>query len=249
LERPLAAFLYRLIGIRQDAHDLAQDTVVRALETIGEYPGATSFRAWLFRLGFEAALARLDGEAPWDPDLQIRFGQKAAQNDALRRRVQKAHGAGLHTTYEIPEHIDYCFVCMGRTIPPAEAAAFLLFELHGFTLDEAAEVLGVTTEAVRHRVELARQALVEHFEPRCSLINPKGSCTLCGGYHTLLYGDRSQTEQALFQINLQVRPTAAERAATLDQRLAIVRAIDPLHAAGTKFHESLMTFTLEKSHP
>jgi RNA polymerase sigma-70 factor (ECF subfamily) len=246
--RPLAAFLYRLLALSPEAEDLAQDTALRALASMDSYPGAVSFRAWLFRMGAEAALERLNQQTPWHPDLQIRFGQKAAESDAVRRRVRKAHGSGLHSTYEINEHIDYCFVCMGRTLPPSEDAALLLFEVHGFSLDEAAEVLSTTPEAVRHWVEQARRTLADHFEPRCSLINAKGSCTLCAGYHTLFHGDRRRTEQALFQIDLQARPTPQERAATLDQRLAIVRAIDPLHAAGTKFHESLMTITLEKSH-
>ena len=245
VERPLAAFLYRLLAERQEAEDLAQDAVVQALETIGSFEGP-SFRVWLFRLAAESALARLEGEPPWNPDQQIRFGQRAAEDDALRRRVRKAHDAGIHTTFTIPEHVDYCFLCMGRTFPPRDTALLLLVAVHGFTYGEAGAVLGLTASTAETRFRMAEQALVEIFEPRCSLINARGSCTLCAGYHTLLYGDRRRTEQALFQIDLQVRPTPGERAATLEQRLEIVRSIDPLHAEGTRFHEALMTMTLNK---
>ena len=248
VERPLASFLYRLIGLRQVAEDLAQETVLRALETIGAFSGVTSFRVWLFRMAVEAGFERLQGETPWSPDLQVRFGQRLAENDALRRRVRKTHGLGVRATYDIAEHIDYCFMCLGRTLPPHESAALLLAQVYGFSHEETGEVLGAPAETIRSRVEQARQTLVEQLESRCSLINTKGSCGLCAGYHTLLYGDQRQTERALFEINLQARFTPQERAATWDQRLAIVRSIDPLHAEGTRFHESLMTITLEKSH-
>ena len=248
VERPLAAFLYRLTAIRSDAEDLAQETALRALETINQCAGTCSFRAWIFRIGVRAALEYLEGRKAWDPDAQIRAGRRAADDAAARRRWQKLHGSALHTTYDIREHIDFCFTCMGRTVPPREQAALLLAEVHGFSAEEAADVLDVSPQALQLQADRARSTLVEHYESRCALINSKGSCLQCAGFHTLLYGDHRSTEQALFQVELQVRPTPQDRAATFDQRLGIVRSIDPLHADGARLHDSLMTFTRQVSH-
>jgi RNA polymerase sigma-70 factor (ECF subfamily) len=137
---------------------------------------------------------------------------------------------------------------MGRTLLPHEAAALLLVEVHGFTAAEAGEVLETAAEAIRFRVEQARQALSDSFESRCTLINKAGACSQCGGYHTWLYGDRRETEKALFQIELQRGATPQERAASLETRLRIVRSVDPLHGEGAKFHDRLMTFLREVSH-
>lgn len=84
VERPLAAFLYRMTAMRLDAEDLAQQTVVRALETIGEFSGASSFRTWIFRLAAQAAMDYLRSRKQWDPDAQIRGRPKG------RRRCQDA---------------------------------------------------------------------------------------------------------------------------------------------------------------
>jgi RNA polymerase sigma-70 factor (ECF subfamily) len=248
VERPLAEFLYRLTASRQDAEDIAQETAIRALEEIERFGGASSFRTWIFRFAAQAGLTYMQARPPWDPDAQLWAGQRLGDQTSDRNWLQKLHGSRLHTTFDIREHIDFCFTCMARTLYPHEAAALLLVEVHGFTSEEAAEVLETSADAIRFRVDQARGALTEHFESRCTLINQAGTCSHCSGFHTWLYGDRKLTEQALFQIELQPHPTAGERAATLDQRLRIVRAANPLLGEGAKFHESLMTFLREVSH-
>lgn len=247
VERPLAAFLYRMVAVRHDAEDLAQETALAALERMGDFPADLSFRIWVFRIAVEHALHYLSDEKDWDADVIVRAGRKAAGNATLRRKLQGAHKSGLHATYLIREHIEFCFTCMGRTLPGHEKAALLLASVHGFPAAETAEVLGIPGPTLEFRLEQARQSLIGHYESRCSLINRDGTCTQCAGLDTLLYDDRRHTEQELFQIELEPRRTAQERAQTFDQRLAIVRAIDPLHAEGARFHEFLMDFTRQAS--
>ncbi len=247
LERPLAAFLYRMTAARQDAEDLAQETALRAIEAIGEIDleTAASFRVWIFRLAVDAAIGYLRGRAPWDPDAQIRAGYKAADNAALRKRMKKLHQSGLHTTYDLREHVDFCLTVMGRTLPPQEAAALLVADAHGFTTEEAAQTMSVSPQVFEFRLQQARQTLVEHFDSRCGLINKDGSCNQCAALDALFYGDQRHTQEALFALDLEPQTTAAARAATLVRRLALARSIDPLRAAGARLHDALMTFTRE----
>lgn len=248
VERPLAAFLYRLTASREDAEDMAQEAAIQALEEVERYGGATSFRVWIFRFAARAALEYMKSRPPWHPDAQLLAGQRLGDLAEERRLLEKLHGSGLHTTYQIREHIDFCFTCLGRTLLPHEAAALLLVEVHGFTPEEAGEVLETAADAVRFRIEQAQQALNGFLDSRCTLINKAGSCSHCGGYHTWLYGDRRETEKALFEIELHQGATAQERAATWPARLQIVRSVDPLHGEGTKLHARLMTFLREVSH-
>ena len=241
--RPLALFLYRLIAMRQDAEDLAQQTAVEAIETIRDAPAASSFRAWVFGLAAKAALDHLRGREQWHPDAQIRVAQKTASDGAIGRRLLKLHGTRLHTTYDIREHIDFCFTCMGRCLPPHEQAALLLVDLHGFPVAEAAQTLGVTAPAVEFRLDQARAALAGQFEERCTLVNKNGVCSQCAALDTLFHKGYRHTEQALFQLSVQPQPTPRERAATLGARLAIVRSVDPLRGDGARLHDALMAMT------
>ncbi len=236
LAKPLASFLYRMIAVRQDAEDLAQDAALVALEGVEKIPEGISFRAWLFRLALREAMNYLGGAKQWSPEALMEAGRRATEEAGVRRKLQQLHKSRIRTTYDIREHVDFCFTFMGRTLPPHEEAALLLTEIYGLPVSEVAAILEISNEAVEFRRQHARRALIDCYESRCSLINKAGSCTQCASLHTVLYEDRRRTEQALFEIELEQRPTPAERASSFEQRLAIVRAIDPLHAAGTKFH-------------
>jgi len=246
VERPLSAFLYRMIGDRKDAEDLAQEAAIEALEGISQFPNGSSFRAWVFRLALRAATEYLKDAARWDPEEVIYAGRMAAEDAALRRRLRKLHRSRIHTTYQLREQIDFCFTAVGLTLPPAEKAALLLTEVHDLPAGEAAQVFEVPQAVVEHRRQQARQALIDAYQDRCQLINRNGACSQCADLDTLLYGDRRHTELALFQIPLDPCPTAEQRAETLTQRLAIVRAIDPLRAEGAKIHECLMEYARQR---
>jgi RNA polymerase sigma factor (sigma-70 family) len=50
LWRPVYALCHRYVGDYQRAGDLAQDTMLRALQRIGQYRGEASFRAWVYAI-------------------------------------------------------------------------------------------------------------------------------------------------------------------------------------------------------
>ncbi|MBI4486164.1 MAG: hypothetical protein HY655_09155 [Acidobacteria bacterium] len=49
-----------------------------------------------------------------------------------------------------PEHLAVCFACTLRNLPPLEAAALLLREVHGFSTAETAKVLDATPVQVKN---------------------------------------------------------------------------------------------------
>ena len=234
LEQPLAAFLYRMVAVRLDAEDLAQETALAALESIADFPNGQSFRTWIFRIAASRALEYLNGRKPWDPDALIRAGE----NPAIRNRLKQLHKSAPCTTYNLREHIDFCFAYMCRTLPAGERAALLLADVHGFGAEETAQTLGITAQLVRFRVRQARETLAGQYGSHCSLVNKNGCCTQCARFDMMLYAERKHTEQAFF---------AVELGGGLEPRLALVRAIDPLRAEGARLHESLMSFTREVS--
>ena len=44
-------------------------------------------------------------------------------------------------SFEIREHIAFCFSCIARTLPPEEQAAMMLKEVLGFTSTEGSRIL------------------------------------------------------------------------------------------------------------
>lgn len=58
-EGPIYAFLDRMLGSREDAQDLGQDTFIKVCSEAGRYEPSGKFRSWLFKIAGNLARSRL----------------------------------------------------------------------------------------------------------------------------------------------------------------------------------------------
>ncbi len=151
LKRELASLLpelriYARFLVRDSAKsdDLVQDSVVRALASLGQFQPGTSLKAWLFTILRNA----------WFEQSRRRRREHAA----LSLHAQSA-GQGLQQHHgEIAD--------MSRmlwTLPPLLREALVLVGAEEMTHEEAALVCGVPVGTMRARVSRARTKLAEAF--------------------------------------------------------------------------------------
>ena len=50
-ERRVYSLILRMVGNREDARDILQETMVKALTSINRYDGSYPFLSWLFKIG------------------------------------------------------------------------------------------------------------------------------------------------------------------------------------------------------
>ena len=151
-QRPILA-LIRSRGLGADAEDLAQEVFLRAYRALPDYePGRGRLASWLY------AIAR------------------NRCTDALRRRARPADTsveafaiADPRAPSAEPEAHARLDAALAD-LPPERRLAFALVDLHGLSLEEAAEIEGVavgTLKSRRHRARLAlRAALQNEVEAR-----------------------------------------------------------------------------------
>jgi RNA polymerase sigma-70 factor (ECF subfamily) len=84
-------------------------------------------------------------------------------------------------SYEVREHIAYCFVCVGRSLAPDDQAALVLRDVMGMDTRRAAKTLEITESVLRHRLSAARKSMVETYDGLCSLVSKTGICYQCKG--------------------------------------------------------------------
>ena len=216
--KPLFGYIYRMVVLRQDAEDLLQDVLVRVLENIREYRKEAPFKSWLFGIATHVCLDHLRKKRRWRVEAQL-IGEREAQANpkSVGKLAEVVRQAEF--SFEIREHIAFCFSCIGRTLPPEEQAAIMLKEVLGFTNQEAAGILSVSEPVFRHRLAAAREEMIEDYEGLCALINKNGVCHQCRWLREFSGGQRGPDLVAI-----EVAPGVSVNSENLfDARLAIVR--------------------------
>ncbi len=65
-EKPLFTFIVRMVGDRDDAEDVFQDTLKRALENIKSYDERGKFGSWLFGIAYHLCVDRSRKKKRWE---------------------------------------------------------------------------------------------------------------------------------------------------------------------------------------
>ena len=220
--KPLFGYIYRMVTLRQDAEDLLQDVLVRILEGIRTYRGEARFKSWLFGIATHVCLDHLRAKKRWRLEAQL-IGEKEAIADPQRVEELTALMQQPGFSFEIREHIAFCFSCIARTLPPEEQAALMLKEVLGFTGEEAAAILGVSEPVYRHRLSAGRAKMIEDYHGLCALINKTGMCYQCSA----LQQAAGEGHRGADLVRIEVAPGVAMSAENLfDARLEIVRDAD-----------------------
>jgi RNA polymerase sigma-70 factor (ECF subfamily) len=231
--RPLYAYIYRMVTRREDAEDLLQETLLRAVDQVSGFRGESRFKSWLFGIATNLALDHLRKRKRWRVETQLE-GEARARANPERMAQVAAMMAGPDFSFEIREHIAFCFSCLARSLEPEKQAAILLKEVLGFSSLEGASILGCSEPRFRHHLSAARSTMIEAYEGMCELINKTGACWQCRGLRELA----PAANQGPPLVRIEVRPGVAVTPESLfEARLEIVRAADLEEGRSRKLHE------------
>jgi len=144
---------YRLLGQREDALDVVQESFIHVMRGIDGFRGQSSFKTWLYRIVTHAALDYR----------RYRSHRLTDSLDTEHAPEPAAEGPGQQTPAEEAQEHD-----LRRAIDDALAnvseknrAALVLYALEGMSYKEVAEVLGISIGTVMSRIFNARQRLRE----------------------------------------------------------------------------------------
>jgi RNA polymerase sigma-70 factor (ECF subfamily) len=150
-QRPVFALLSRLVGRGPHTEDLAQETFLRAMRALPAFEpeGAARLSTWLLTIATRLAL------------------------DARRRKVLPSvslDDAGFVAAAGTPEsesarrELGLSIARAAELLSDDMRAAFLLADVHGFTMGEIAAALGIAEATAKTRVFRARQQLRESLQ-------------------------------------------------------------------------------------
>jgi RNA polymerase sigma-70 factor (ECF subfamily) len=222
-----------MVTHRQDAEDLLQETLVRALAELRSFRGDARFHTWLFGIASHVCLDHLRRKLRWRVETQLE-GEARARSDPKRMEEVRALMARADFSFEIREHIAFCFSCLARSLEPEAQAALFLREVLGFTAEEGASMLGLSEPKFRHRLSAARRSMIDGFDGMCQLINKTGACWQCRGLREIAPESKRGTDLVQIEVGPGVSVTPES---LFDARLEIVREAELEEGRSRALHE------------
>lgn len=166
----LQVHCYRMLGSLQDAEDALQETLLAAWLGLEGFEGRSSVRTWLYRIATNRCLNILRSSArrpaagaqlPVPPPDPSRLGDVLwlqPYPDVLLDGVPD-RTPGPEARYESKEAVSLAFVRAVQLLPPNQRAVLLLRDVLGYRAREAAELLGLSEDAVTSALRRARGAM------------------------------------------------------------------------------------------
>jgi RNA polymerase sigma-70 factor (ECF subfamily) len=174
----LVTYVTRLVVRADVAEEIVQEAAVRLLETPGVPEGSAATRAWLFRVASNLGIDHLRRHSTWRETVLLDARERAQVDGAFIAESQLMRGSP-ETKAIAREHLAVCLSCTLRNLKPEESAALLLKEVHDFTTDELAEMLGASFGQAKNWVQSARLRLTARYGETCALVTQKGVCYQC----------------------------------------------------------------------
>ncbi len=177
LQQPITGYLHRLVGDREVALDLAQDTFLQVYKEIGKTSLDLALDAWIYRIATNYGLQYLNRHR-----LRkfIRFSRTSEHGTGEQAAVLMpgtvTQGDMLKLSSMAPslEEQAETRLLVQQTLAlfkPKDAACLLLHYGDGFTYEQIGHILEISPEAVRKRVARSVEKFREVYQ-RLSLASP-----------------------------------------------------------------------------
>jgi RNA polymerase sigma-70 factor, ECF subfamily len=146
---PIYYFIYHLVGDKEQADDLTQDTFLKAFRALPKMGPNLKLSAWLYRIGRNTAFdflrkRRLIAWLPWQD---------------LDHEPADVESADPQTTYGTTAQVRAALLRM----PQKYRAALLLYNWGGLSYNEIALVLNIAESGVKMYLSRSRRSFRHHY--------------------------------------------------------------------------------------
>jgi len=151
-ERQVYRYAYHILGNRDDADDIKQETFVKAYQAIGSFRSESTLQTWLLRICGNLCRDKIKS---WDR-------RKVTYDSTLRDDVLGSSNEddSPQSILERKEMTEIIFKAL-RGMPPAQREIIVLHEVEDLSYEEIAAVVGCSRTSIKLRLFRARRNLKE----------------------------------------------------------------------------------------
>jgi len=161
-ERALYNFGIRMCGNPTDAEDLVQDTFLNVYKYLKSFRRETKFKNWLYRIAATACIKRRR-RSKFAPERELSLDQFLPSDEAdVELATPRWADAPLEQVLndELERQIQNGIL----ELPEKYRSVLVLRDVEGFSTEETAQILNLTTSNVKVRLHRARLYLRDHLK-------------------------------------------------------------------------------------
>jgi RNA polymerase sigma-70 factor, ECF subfamily len=158
-QRPIAAYVYRMVGDYEAALDLTQEVFIKVYNSLRRYRSEFKFSTWIYKIAHNSAVDHLRRYSNRAQALTNEFeGEQYELPLESRRLSPEQESERTERRAEIEQVV--------RGLPVAYRELVLLRHSHDMSYDEIAEVTGLPLGTVKNRLFRARETMRQQFIQR-----------------------------------------------------------------------------------
>ena len=166
----LEGFFIKNIRDRQQAEDLAQETLLKVFKQAWDFIPSGRFRGWMYRIARNLMIDNIRRQSH-DALIHAARGQNKEEDDMMARVVgELASPEERASTSEFATLVDELLL----ELPEEQRLTFTLHHYIGLSLPEVAKIMDTSTSTSKSRLRLAREKLQEKLSLR-GVVDPNAA--------------------------------------------------------------------------
>ncbi|MCH2489657.1 MAG: RNA polymerase sigma factor [Flavobacteriales bacterium] len=156
----------RMLKVREEAEEVAQDTFIKAFESLSNFRGESKFSSWLYRIAYRKALDRIRAN-------------KRQRTSQLIEAITETEIASIEDGLQYMEQKERTAIireCILQ-LPETEAAVVTLYYFESQSVKEIAAITELSTDNVKIKLYRSRKKLFSllkgYVQPEITRTNGK----------------------------------------------------------------------------
>jgi len=155
-QRPISAYVYRMVGDYDAALDLTQEIFIKVYSSLERYRAEFKFSTWIYKIAHNSAVDHLRRNATREQSLV-----NGTEGDQYELPIESGRPSPEQESEQKERRIEIEAVI--RTLPAHYRELIVLRHSQDLTYEEIVEVTGLPLGTVKNRLFRAREMMREQF--------------------------------------------------------------------------------------
>ncbi len=151
-------YSYTMCGHREDAEEVAQETLFRVFQSLGQLKEPERLKAWVFRIAKNACLMKRR-KSVFAPREEVSLDELRPMKSGEGEKIEIADWSGVPEDLAANQELHDALEASVRSLPETYRQVFLLRDVEGLSTEDAAQVLEISVDTAKQRLHRARLML------------------------------------------------------------------------------------------